>query len=478
MAKKIIDLPNNWAPRDYQLPLWSYLENGGKRAVCAWHRRAGKDEVFLHWGAVCANTQSPGNYWHMLPEAAQAKKAIWEAVNPHTGRRRIDEAFPIELRENTRENDMFIRFKNGSTWQVVGSDNFMSLIGSPPKGVSFSEYKLADPNAWAYLQPILEENGGWAAFISTTQGRNHFHALYEFARQEMEAGRDWFAQTLTVDDTKAIPLERVESHRRQLVFERGPVEADALIRQEYYCSWDAAVLGSLYGSTLEILESMVPPRITKVPYDPGFPVEVWWDLGIGDDCALWFTQKVGRETRVIDCYSSFGSGVDHYVRVLNGQLAGGEHRRQYTYAQTACVLPHDAGHGQFSQRGGRSLGKVLAQDYGFRNRIVPRTRSLMWSINQVRTFLLTCVFDADKCRSGLEALRMYRKKQHHDGTRTFYSDEPQHDWTSHFADAFRTGVEGQTPAPVTGVVPMAESRRFLRTPERFAEVDENPFSTG
>jgi hypothetical protein len=37
-----------------------------------------------------------GTYWHMLPEASQARKAIWDAVNPHTGKRRIDEAFPKE----------------------------------------------------------------------------------------------------------------------------------------------------------------------------------------------------------------------------------------------------------------------------------------------------------------------------------------------------------------------------------------------
>ena len=59
----------------------------------------------------------------MLPEKEQARKALWDAVNPHTGRRRIDEVFPLELK-STRESDMMIRFINGSTWQIVGSDNY------------------------------------------------------------------------------------------------------------------------------------------------------------------------------------------------------------------------------------------------------------------------------------------------------------------------------------------------------------------
>ena len=104
-----------WQVRDHQEGLWNYLQGGGKRAVAVWHRRAGKDEVCLHHAAVSA-MRRPGNYWHMLPEYAQARKAIWDSVNPHTGRRRIDEAFPYELRESTREHDMHIRFRNGSTW--------------------------------------------------------------------------------------------------------------------------------------------------------------------------------------------------------------------------------------------------------------------------------------------------------------------------------------------------------------------------
>ena len=84
-----ITLPNQWRPRGYQRRLWNYLEGGGKRAVAVWHRRAGKDEVCLHW-AACAALQRVGNYWHMLPEASQARKAIWDAINPHTGRRRIE----------------------------------------------------------------------------------------------------------------------------------------------------------------------------------------------------------------------------------------------------------------------------------------------------------------------------------------------------------------------------------------------------
>ncbi len=122
-----VELPaDGWQPRWYQKRLWDYLFNGGKRAYVIAHRRWGKDEVLLHWQAIAAHKR-PGNYWHMLPLYSQARKAIWNAVNPRSGRRRIDECFPLELRSKTLESEMFIRFKNGSSWQLVGSDNFNAL---------------------------------------------------------------------------------------------------------------------------------------------------------------------------------------------------------------------------------------------------------------------------------------------------------------------------------------------------------------
>jgi len=124
----------------------------------------------LHWAATQC-IERPATYWHMLPAYSQGRKAIWTAVNPHTGKRRIDEAFPHELRANTNEQEMFIRFKTGATWQVLDSDRYDAAVGSPPAGITFSEWALSNPAAWAYLAPILIENGGWAP-VDARHGSN------------------------------------------------------------------------------------------------------------------------------------------------------------------------------------------------------------------------------------------------------------------------------------------------------------------
>lgn len=428
----LITLPNAWEPRAYQRRLWTYLEGKGpRRAIAVWHRRAGKDEVCLHW-AACAAMQRVGNYWHMLPEAAQARRAIWDAVNPHTGRRRIDEAFPAAIRQSTREDDMRIRLANGSSWQLIGSDNFNALMGAPPIGLVFSEFALANPLAWDYLRPILAENRGDALFMFTPRGRNHAWRLYELAC----ANPAWFAELLTVDQTQAIPPDVIAEERRSGM-------SDEMIQQEYFCSFDSALPGAYYATLLRQAET--EGRIGRVPWSPDLLTHTAWDLGIGDSTAIWFCQLHGREARLIDYYESFGVGLDHYAKVL----------REKPYVYGEHILPHDAQVADLST--GRSRLQTLAT-LGISGRVLPREPNVDDGINAVRNLLPRCWFDAEKCVRGLEALRQYRCD--YDAERKIYSARPRHDWTSHAADAFRYLARGLP----DGVA--AQPRRDRYTPRR------------
>lgn len=394
------------------------MANGGKRAVALWHRRAGKDDLCLHWAAVSA-LEKAATYWHMLPEAAQARKAIWEAVNPHTGKRRIDEAFPHEIRATTREQEMMIKFVNGSTWQVVGSDNYNSLIGSPPYGVIYSEWSVGDPSSWAYLRPILAENGGWAMFIYTPRGKNHGYKTYNMALES----DGWFAQKLTADDTGVFGVESLQAELQELQQEHGIEAGNAYFQQEYYCSFDAALPGAYYMAELATAEK--EGRITNVMYDSGKPVHTWWDIGSSDYTTIWFAQYFGNEVRLIDYYSFNGAGAEHYVRVLieKGYLYDTHH------------LPHDAGHGLFAL-GSRSIKEQFQDLMPSANFVVhPKTMNVNSDINVTRAFMRRCIWDKVRCNDGLEALRSYSKKWN-DSTRMF-SDSPHHNWASHGADAFR-----------------------------------------
>lgn len=400
--------------------VWSALERGCRRVVLPWHRRAGKDEICLHWTATQA-MQYPANYWHLLPAANQARKAIWTAVDSHTGVKRIDWAFPLEIREATNDQEMLIRFKNGSTWQVVGSDNYQGVIGSGAFGIVYSEYMLSDPNAWLYLSPILEENGGWAIFNGTPRGRNHFHNLYQLSLTEP----GWYGELLTVNDTHALNATQIDTIRRQIAAERGDDEAANIINQEYYCSWDAAIPGSYYGKLIADLEAN--ECIGNVAYDPRYPVITAWDIGVGDSTAIWFAQQTRTELRIIDYYESSGVGADHYARIC----------REKPYSYDYHILPHDADDREW---GNNAMSRVdVLKSLGIRPRVMRRA-SVEDGINAVRIILHGSRFDRTKCDRGLSALRQYQKRW--DDKLKIFSSTPLHDWTSHAADAFRYLAQG------------------------------------
>lgn len=410
-----ISLPNQWEPRPYQFALWRYLERGGKRGLAVCHRRWGKDDIALHWTAVAAH-QRVASYWHMLPEYEQARKAIWNAVNPHTGVRRIDEAFPKEIRESTNDQGMFIRFKNGSTWQVVGSDNYNSLVGAPPAGLVISEWSLADPTAWAYLSPILAENGGWALFLYTSRGKNHGYSLWKSAIER----DDWFVERQTVKDTGVFTDAALADAKADLVALYGEEDGEALFEQEYYCSFDAAVVGSYYGRLLSRLEQ--DKRVTSVPYDPSFPVWTGWDLGIDDATAIWFAQVVGREIRIIDYMEFRGRSLIEIAKEV----------RSKPYVYLEHYLPHDV---ETREMTSAKTRKESLESVGLQP-IRPGSRlPVQDGINAVRNLLPRCVFDAKRCEVGLNALRAYRVE--YDDKNKTPKKTPLHNWASHPADAFR-----------------------------------------
>lgn len=241
-------IPNNWNPRPYQQPLWRYLSNGGKRAVAVWHRRSGKDSLAINWTAK-AMLRRVGVYWHMLPLNTQARKVVWDGIDK-LGRRMIYQAFPPELIKSVNAQEMKIELINGSIWQCVGSDNYNALVGGNPVGVVFSEYSIADPAAWDFIRPILAENGGWALFIYTPRGHNHGYTLYNQAKA---AG--WFTEILTVEDTHAISEQAVND-------ERLAGMSEAMIEQEFYCSFEAVNEEELKLITFDMVTKALNAEIT------------------------------------------------------------------------------------------------------------------------------------------------------------------------------------------------------------------------
>lgn len=414
----VVRLPNNgWEPREHQKPLWSFLEHGGKRAIEIAHRRWGKDDIAMHRAAM-ASFERPATYWHCLPEYAQARKAIWNAVNPHTGNRRIDEAFPHWMRTRTNDHEMFIEFINGSTWQVVGSDNYNRLVGAGVAGVTFSEWALCNPSAWGYISPMLRENNGWGLFITTPRGKNHGFTMYNHALRT----DGWFAEVSNAEQTGAFTIEELAEIRAEYVSLYGEDFGTAQFEQEYLCSFDAAILGSIYGG--ELARMRAEKRIRPVPHDPSLPVMTVWDIGRTDDTAILFVQIIAGEVRIIDTHHSNGKDLEFYATLLKG--------KPYTYSQH--WLPHDA-QAKRLEAAGRSVYEQLTEDHGIKHvQILHNSNTEQQGILAARQLFPKLWIDQEQ-EYFINALGQFRREW--DDDRKDFREKPVKDWTNHFADALR-----------------------------------------
>lgn len=405
-----IEVPYNFTFRDYQKSLWQ-ASFEKKRLIYIWHRRAGKDLFALNRLLYAMVFEQVGTYWHIFPTYAQGKKSIWQETDI-SGRKYID-YIPSQLIKQKNESELKITLKNGSIYQIVGSDNPDNLRGAGIKGCCFSEYAEQDPRAWETIEPMLRATGGFALFNFTPKGQNHSYDLFNMAQKLQDT---WHTEIKTVEDTKAIDLKELEQVKNELILRGKTLD---FFNQEYYCSFTNPIEGAYYSDLIQELEKK--GKIGKFEYERNLQVSTFWDLGVGDATAIWFAQFIGNEVRIIDYFEANGKGLDYYIKELKNKV----------YVYNRHYAPHDIQVREFSN--GKSRIET-ALELGLRFNIAPRL-SIDDGIDATRAILTKCYFNEETTRAGLNALRNYKKE--FDFKNNTFKLQPKHDWTSHGSDAFR-----------------------------------------
>ena len=406
---------NDFLIRKYQQPFWkAWVQDGKDRLIEIAHRRWGKDEIALR-ATMVKSYQRPASYWHCLPLYEQGRKALWTAVNPHTGKRRIDEAFPPETIASRDEQSMFLRFKWGSTWQIVGSDRFDSLVGAGVAGVVFSEWALANPSAWGYIRPMVEENSGWASFITTPRGNNHAKAMYDMAR-----GSDrWFAEVSTVHDTGALTEQQIDEALAEYQALYGIDFGRAMFEQEYLCSFSGAMIGAYWGA--EINRAERDGRVRAIGIDWSHPVHTAWDLGKAVNNPIWCFQVIAGQPRIVDFYRPDSDDLADWIKWLDDK---GYRGNDY--------VPHDI---LVTEWGSKRTRFETLQSMGRKPVRLPMV-SVADGLQAGRTTINAAVFDDNpRVSDGIEGLKNYRRDW--DDERKTFRETPVKDWAEHIGSSFR-----------------------------------------
>jgi hypothetical protein len=172
-------------------------------------------------------------------------------------------------------------------------------------------------------------------------------------------------------------------------------------------------------------------RIVLFPYDKEFSVNTTWDLGYGDDTAIWFFQILHGAVRLVGYYANSGEALGHYLDKLN------DLRMENRWSYGKHYVPHDIQVHSWTS-GKTRIQEMLEQVHKRRlGKYVVKipNHKVEDGIDATRRLLGICQFDAGPCAEGIKALKNYRKDW--DSERGVWKDRPRHDSASHAADAFR-----------------------------------------
>ncbi len=193
-------------------------------------------------------------------------------------------------------------------------------------------------------------------------------------------------------------------------------------------AFEQAIKGAYFST--QFVKIREEKRICSVPHQPGATVRTWWDLGMNDVMAIWFSQDIGREIHMINYYENSGEGFDFYKKEVLDKTP---------YSFSNHNAPFDISVRELGTPGGADRW-TSARKIGINFNKIPKTKSKIDSINAARRILSVCWFDEEQCAKGISRLENYRKEwnEHLES----YKNTPLHDINSNGADAFQTMAMG------------------------------------
>lgn len=193
---------------------------------------------------------------------------------------------------------------------------------------------------------------------------------------------------------------------------------------QYEHVWEGAFVtameGAYYAASLSVARA--EKRIGHVAKDPVMQVRAFWDIGVRDATAIWIAQFVGREIRVLDYYEAVGQPLATHLEWL----------RAKGYGSALCVLPHDGAQAD-QVTATRFEDHIRAAGFDVQTVANQGKGAALKRVEAARRLFPSVWINDQSCSAGLDALGWYHEKR---------DDErgvglgPEHDWSSHGADAF------------------------------------------
>jgi hypothetical protein len=289
----------------------AFMVDGFKRGVLLFGRQSGKT-YFATQHAWISAVLEQGRYFVVFKTYKQAHEVVWRQYVP---------LIPKELIYKKNEQDLLIELnyladtpvtlpsgetvmvnhdtsKPRSTIQLLGSDQADSHRGFRANGIIFDEYGDQNPDNWlAVYQPMFTTTNGWAIFMGTPRGYNHFYDLIQQAEDE----DDWYFSKATWRDSPYAKAEAIEQAKRDYE-KKGQL---SFFYQEYELEF-RQVQGAVYplfNRDVHIIKpSDIPEDLTYYgAIDFGWHTTAFLLLGVDKDQTWYLLDEVyGKEETLVD----------------------------------------------------------------------------------------------------------------------------------------------------------------------------------
>lgn len=316
--------------------------------------------------------------------------------------------------------DKYVKTKSGRIYYTfAGLDRNIASIKSKARILLcwVDEAEPVTDEAWTTLIPTLREEDSelWVTWNSKrktapveTRFKNNPDPRIKYVRINWR-DNPWFPAKLERD--------------RQRDMKERP--------EQYAHIWEgdfiSVVEGAYYAEHLNAARQ--EGRIGNFAPDPLMTIRAIWDIGgtgaRADACAIWIAQYIGPQIRWLDYYEAQGQPLATHIEWL----------RDNGYEKALCVLPHD---GKTNDRVHDVSYESALRAAGFEVEVIANqgAGAAMKRVEAARRLFPNMWFD-EKCQAGLDAIGWYHEKR--DEERGIGLG-PEHDWSSHGADAFGLGA--------------------------------------
>ena len=335
--------------------------------------------------------------------------------------------------------EKYIKSRDGRiSFAFVGLDRNIASVKSKGRILLcwVDEAEPVTDTAWTTLEPTLREEGeDWSAELWVTWNPARKNAPVE---KRYRNANDPLIKVVELNwrDNPKFPASLERKRQRDLT--NRPDQYDHIWEGGFV----TVVEGAYYAG--DLTRAKAEGRIGNVAPDPLMSSRVHCDIGgtgaKADAFVMWADQFIGKEIRVLDYYEAQGQPMATHAQWLR--------EKGYLPGNTTIVLPHD---GDQHDKVYSTSYRTAFEQLGYTVVVIPNMGrgAAKTRIEATRRLFPAFWFNEAATEAGRAALGWYHEKR--DDKREIGLG-PDHDWSSHGADAFGLiAIDHTENAPRTGV---------------------------